>query len=562
MPTATNRIHPPENERPGLTQSYWPADTTYEIRDITLGGLLREAAAAVPDRIAVVDAVADRSARRSWTYAEFLADAERAARALLARFEVGDRVAIMAPNSADWIVLQHGISLAGMIVVTLNPAYRAREIEYILRQSRAAGIVHVDTYRGLDIRVTIDEVRSDLPHLEHVISFSDWEQLLDSGSPGQQLPTVHPDDPFQIQYTSGTTGFPKGALLHHKGLVNQAALVAERAGMRDGGVNINAMPLYHIGGGVVCPFGALSKHGTFVVLPAFDPALMLEAVETYRGTHTLLVPTMIIALLEHPHRVSTDLSSLQTILTGAANVPAALIRRTITTLGCHTSILFGQTEMHGNISQTHLDDTPEDQSETVGRPLPHLEIKIADPGSGDVLPLGERGEICCRSYQNMIEYFDMPDATGACIDADGWLHMGDLGSMDERGFIRVTGRLKDMVIRGGLNIYPREIEELLTTHPAVADAAVVGIPDDKWGEQLAAVIRIPAGIEQPMAEELRSFCRANLSAHKTPAYWSFVTEFPLTPTGKIQKYVLQDRLRNGEIPKTTAQGQAHRPAHK
>lgn len=540
-----------------LTESYWPAqDNGEQIRDVTLGDLLREAASTVPDRLALVDAVEDTAARRTWTYAEFLGDAERAARALLARFSPGDRVAIWAPNSADWVVLQEGLSLAGLIMVAVNPAYRSFELEYVLKQSGAAGIVHTDSYRGFDMAAVIEEVRPSLPGLRDVISFSDWADFLDSGDPATVLPEVAPTDPIQIQYTSGTTGFPKGALLHHRGLVNEANFVADIAGMGDGGVNINAMPMYHIGGGAVTSFGAVAKRGTFVILPGFEPGLLLEAFETYRGTHSLLVPTMLTAMLDHPDRPNRDLSSIQTIMTGATTVPAALVRRTAEVLGSHTSILFGQTETHGVTTQTRLQDSPEDMAETVGQPLPHLEIKIADVGTGEVMPLNEQGEICCRGYQNMLGYYELPDETSATIDGEGWLHMGDLGSMDERGFIKVTGRLKDMIIRGGMNIYPREIEEFLHTHPAVAEAAVVGVPDEKWGEQVAAVVRLVAGVARPTAEEMREYCRAQMAAHKAPYYWSFVEAMPVTPTGKVQKFILREQLCAQELPAETVPTQA------
>ncbi|HWE91763.1 MAG TPA: AMP-binding protein [Pseudonocardiaceae bacterium] len=536
-----------------LTTSYWPAVESGVVRDVTVGDLLREAAATVPDRLALVDAVADRSARRSWTYAEFLADAERAARALLTRFAPGDRIAIWAPNSADWVVLQQAIGLAGMVLVAINPAYRARELEYLLNQSGAVALFHVDSYRDFDLAGLVTELRPKLPRLQAAISFADWESFLDSGDARQELPPVAPTDLLQIQYTSGTTGFPKGALLHHRGLINAASGVSERAGMTDGGVNVNAMPMYHIGGGAVTSMGTLAKRGTFVILPGFDPALVLEAFETYRGTHSLLVPTMLIAVLDHPDRPKRDLSSVRTIMTGATTVPAALIRRTVATLGCQTTILFGQTEMHGVVTQTQLTDSPEDQAETVGQPLPRVEVKISDAITGAAAPLGEQGEICCRGYQNMMGYYQLSDATSATIDADGWLHMGDLGTMDERGFVRVTGRLKDMIIRGGINIYPREIEETLLTHDAIAEVAVVGVPDDKWGEQIAAIIRLATDARRPTVEDLRTFCRALMSAHKTPAFWSFVDTLPATPTGKIQKFVLRDQLATGVLPAETHQ---------
>jgi fatty-acyl-CoA synthase len=530
-----------------LTTSYWPADDSGEVRDVTVGDLLREAAATVGGRLALVDAVEDTAARRTWTYQEFLADAERAARALLDRFAPGDRIAIWAPNSAHWVVLQQAIGLAGMVLVAVNPAYRERELGYVLDQSGATGLFYIDSFRGTDLAGLVEGLAPRLPRLHTAISFTDWESFLGAGDPRRELPAVAPGDLLQIQYTSGTTGFPKGALLHHRGLVNAAIGVADRAGMADGGVNINAMPMFHIGGGAVTSMGTLARRGTFVVLPGFNPALMLEAFETYRGTHTLVVPTMLMALLDHPDRQKRDLSSIQTIMTGATTVPAALIRRTVAALGTRTTILFGQTEMHGVVTQTQLTDTPEDQAETVGQPLPRIEVKIADPVAGAIMPLGEPGEICCRSYQNMVGYYDMPEATAAAIDADGWLHMGDLGTMDERGFVRVTGRLKDMVIRGGINLYPREIEEVLLEHPAVAEAAVVGMPDERWGEQVTAIIRLAPGAARPSIEELRAFCRSQMSAHKTPFYWSFVDQLPATPSGKVQKYLLREQLAAGQL---------------
>ncbi|MEV7379598.1 AMP-binding protein [Streptomyces lydicus] len=540
-------------ERDSLTESYWPAECGEEVRDLTLGGLLREAAAAAPDRLALVDGVDDPAARRAWTYMQFLEVSERTARALLRRFEPGDRIAIWAPSSADWIILQEGISLAGMVMVAVNPAYRTQELRYILEQSGAAGLFYADSYRGFDMTKVVDEVAPELPDLKETTSFSDWEEFLQSGDPKQELPVVTPTDPIQIQYTSGTTGFSKGALLHHKGLVNAARFVALRAAMPEGGVCINAMPMYHIGGGAVTSFGAVARHGTYVIMAGFDPGLMLELFEAYKGTHALVVPTMLIAMLDHPDSKTRDLSSLQTIMSGASAVPAALVRRTIAELGCNFSILFGQTEMHGVISQTRVTDSAEDQSETVGRPLAHLEVKIADLETGAPTPIGQQGEICCRGYQNMISYYGLPVETAQTIDTDGWLHMGDLGTMDERGFLKVTGRLKDMIIRGGVNIYPREIEELLLSHPAVAHVAVIGVPDQKWGEQIAAVIHLRGGEEPPTADEMKRYCRARIAAHKSPFYWIFVDTLPVTASGKIQKFKLKEQFAAGALDARVAQ---------
>ncbi|HMD12278.1 MAG TPA: AMP-binding protein, partial [Marmoricola sp.] len=416
-----------------------------------------------------------------------------------------------------------------------------------VKQSGAVALFCVSSYRDFDMRGLATTVQQKLPSLREVVAMEDWDAFLASGDPALELPEVGPYDMIQVQYTSGTTGFPKGAMLHHMGLCNEATFVAERAGMSDGGVYINAMPMYHIGGGAVTSFGAWAKRGTFVILPGFDPGTILEALETYAGTHTLVVPTMLIAMLDHPDLARRDLSSLQTILSGAASVPASLVRRTMKTLDCQFSILFGQTETHGVVSQTRVTDTPEDQADTVGQPLPQLELKIADVVSGEPVPIGTQGEICCRGYQNMRGYYDMPEATAATIDGDGWLHMGDIGTMDERGFLRVTGRVKDMIIRGGLNLYPAEIEAALLDHPAIENVAVIGVPDEKWGEQVGAVLRLRAGFDQPTVGELAEFLRDQIAPHKVPVYWTYVDALPMTSTGKTQKFVLRDQAAGGDL---------------
>jgi fatty-acyl-CoA synthase len=531
---------------PHLMTSFWPAEPG-EVRDVTVCQTLYHAAATVPDRVALVDCVPDPAQRRQWTYAEFVAESERVARALLTQFQPGDRIALWAPNSARWVILQQGISLAGMVLVALNPAYRAREMQFTLNQSGAAGLFCVDEFRGFGMRELAEQLRPSVPGLRAVVSLDEWEAFTARGDDAAPLPEVRPHDLIQVQYTSGTTGFPRGAMLHHMGLVNEATFVAERAGMSDGGVYINAMPMYHIGGGAVTSFGAWAKRGTFVILPGFDPATILEAFETYRGTHALVVPTMLIAMLDHPDLAKRDLSSLQTILSGAASVPASLVRKTIAVLDCQFSILFGQTESHGVVTQTRVTDSPEDQASTVGQPLPQLELKIADMATGEPVPLAEQGEICVRGYQNMRGYYDMPAETAVTIDADGWIHMGDIGSMDARGFLKVTGRMKDMIIRGGMNLYPAEIEAVLQDHPAIETAAVIGLPDERWGEQVGAVLRVRAGHDRPGIAELAEFTRSQIAPHKCPVYWSFVDAMPMTPSGKIQKFVLRDQAAQGDL---------------
>jgi len=542
-----------------LTESYWAADSGTPLLDTSVAQLLRDAAAAVPDRLALIDAVPDPARRRTWTYAEFLAAAERVARALQSRYSRGDRVAIYAPNCAEWLIVQHGVSLAGMVLVPVNPGYRHAELEYVLSQSRAAVVFHADSYRGFDIAAAVAQAKETAGHELASVSISELDAFLESGGPAAPLPVIDPRDHVQIQYTSGTTGFPKGALLHHLGIVNASRFVFQRADAADGAVCINSMPMFHIGGGAVTGIGTLAMRGTYVVMPGFDAGLQLELTETYRGTTMLLVPTMLLAVLDHPDRTRRDLSSVQTVLSGASIVPAELVRRTKEELGCGFSILFGQTEMHGVISQTATTDSPEDQSRTIGRPLPQAEVRIVDPATDETLPIGASGEICVRGYQTMDSYFELPDATAAAITAEGWLHSGDLGAMDERGYLTITGRLKDMIIRGGVNIYPREIEDLLASHPKVAEAAVLGVAHPTWGETVNAAIRPVDPAAPPSPDELRAFCRERLAAFKTPANWFLVDVLPATPTGKIQKFALRDRIDAGELVATPLSTMDARP---
>ncbi|MBU7437862.1 AMP-binding protein [Paraburkholderia fungorum] len=538
----------------GLAGSYWAKDTSLEVLDCTLGDLLRKAAAEVPERIALVEGIDGYAARRRWSYRALLEAAEQVAHALLSRFAPGERIAVWAPNCPEWILLQHGAGLAGIVLVPVNPAFLADELTHVLKTSEVAGVFYASLYRNNDLSAVLTSVRARLPHLRETVCLSDWEDFVDSASARTPLPAIAPGDMVQIQYTSGTTGFPKGACLHQRGIVNASRFAALRAGFGDGGVWVNAMPLFHVGGCGVSAVGALAQRGTFVLMPGFDAAKMLEMIESERGTATLVVPTMLVAMLDHPDRPRRDLSSLKLILSGASAVPSALVRRTTTTFGCKFSILFGQTELNGVITQTGGDDSPEDQAETAGRPLPQMELKIADPISGEVLPLDTSGEICARGYQTMQGYFNAADATSATLREDGWLHTGDLGAMDERGYVRVTGRLKDMIIRGGENIYPREIEEVLFDHPDIAHVCVIGLPDERWGEVVAAVIRLSANdraapdTAPPCAafvDGLHAWCRSRLAAYKTPAIWFFIDEWPLTASGKVRRHVLREQILGG-----------------
>jgi fatty-acyl-CoA synthase len=519
-------------------------ERTSPVLQTTVGGVLRDAAAEAADRTALVAGSPDPAGRRRWTFAELLEQSEEASRALLGRFEPGERVAVWAPNLPEWVVLQLGCGLAGVTLVTVNPAYRAKELAHVLRQSRASGLFLVPELRGSRLDEVVAEVRPELPHLREVVSFADWEAFVGGGSPAERLPAVGPDDPALILYTSGTTGFPKGAVLDHRAVTNNARCCVLAQGAEPGDVLVNPMPLFHVGGCVLAVLGRLHCRSAHVLMPAFEPGLQLELVEAERAAVLVGVPTMLIGVAEHPDFRNRDLSSVRLAFSGGATVPPDLVRRIESALGVPFTIVYGQTEVAGGATQTTPEDAPDDRALTLGRPYPCLEARIVDPATGRTQPPDGLGELWLRGPLVMREYFDDPVATAAAIDPGGWLRTGDLCTMDDRGYVRVEGRLKEMIIRGGENIYPREIEQLLFTHEAVGDVAVVGVPDERWGEQVAAFVR-PAPGRSPTGEELFAFCRQHLAPYKTPRHWVFVEELPLTPSGKVQRFVLRDRFAAG-----------------
>jgi fatty-acyl-CoA synthase len=532
-----------------LTLAHASGPDAPAVRDLTLGDLLAWAADTAPERLALVTGVPDPAARRQWTYAELYAESVRTAHALLRRFEPGERVAVWAPNIAEWVLMEFGAALAGMVLVTVNPGFRSNEVEYVLNQSRAAGVFVATEFKGNLMLATIEAVRERCPELREVVRFDEWDDFLSTGedSPPPDLPPVAPMDPVMIQYTSGTTGFPKGALLHHRGLVNNGAHTLDRMGVSDGAVCITTMPLFHTGGCVLCVLGSVSKRATQILVEAFDPGLVLELMETYQANAMFGVPTMLVAMLEHPSFATTDLSSVTALCSGGSTVPAPLVTTLEERIGARFTIVFGQTECSPVASMTHATDTIDDKAGTIGPPMPNVEVKIISTETGETLPVGTPGEYCTRGYHVMLGYFENPEATAATVDADGWLHTGDLCAMDDRGYCTVEGRLKDMIIRGGENIYPRELEELLFAHPDVGDVAVVGLPDDKWGEEVAAFLR-PAPSRTIDKGVLHAYMREHLAAHKTPRHWFVIDEFPLTGSGKIQKYKLRELATSGEVP--------------
>jgi fatty-acyl-CoA synthase len=553
-----------------LTSAYWAAVTAGSaIQETTVGSILRDAARRAPDKAALIDGDPDRAGaggqgRRRWTYAELLADAERAARALLTRFAPGERVAVWAPNSPEWVILEFAAALAGLTLVTVNPAYRGEELAHVLRDSGADGLFLAgplldDTGQ----RAVLDEVRGQLPRLRDVLSLTGWDAFTAAGDTpaalGRPLPDVAPSSTAMVLYTSGTTGRPKGAVLTHRGLTNNARLAFEAGGIGPDDVEINPMPLFHVGGSALFTLGPVQATATHVLMSRFSPAVELELIEAHRVTLLCGVPTMLMALLGHPDLAKRDLSSLRLLLTGGAVSPPALARRAEAVLGITYLIGFAQTEAGCMISMATAADPAGDRAETMGRPLPHTEARIASLRTGETARCGEVGEICARGYLVMRGYLNAPEATAAALDADGWLHTGDLGSMDERGYLRIAGRLKEMIIRGGENIYPREIEEVLIAHPAVADASVLGVPDDYYGEVVGAAIRPAApspasgngnldgdGDDDAdgaaLAAQLAEYCRTRLAPEKVPARWLVTDAFPMTPSGKVRKDALRDQL--------------------
>jgi fatty-acyl-CoA synthase len=528
-----------------LKEAWFPAQRNEPVLETTVGGVLRAQAEATPDAGALLEADIAGAIGRRWTYGELLADAERLARALLSRFRPGERIAVWAPNAPEWVILEYAAGLAGLTLVTANPAYRPRELKFVLEQSRSAGLFLVREFRGNPMAEIAAEVAAGIPALREVTDLEDAAALYAGYDPTTALPDVQPGDPVQIQYTSGTTGFPKGVVLHHRGVTNSARFTHLRHGMGPGDTTLNVMPMFHIGGCAMTTLGAHQTGQRMILARVFDPARMLDIIEAERVDYVLGVPTMLVALIEAQKVQPRDLSSVRLVCSGGSPVPPELIRATLATFGGDFQTVYGQTEGQ-LITLTASDDASEDVEGTVGQPLPQIEVSIRDPHTGAVVGADAVGEVCVRGYSVMLGYNDNPEATAAAIDADGWLHTGDLGTMDARGYVRITGRVKEMIIRGGENLFPAEIENVLLEHPSVAEVAVVGAPDQRWGEIVVCFVRLAPGATLDRAA-LVAHCRAHISPQKTPAHWITVDAWPLTGSGKIQKFVLRDRFVAGEF---------------
>lgn len=532
------------------TESYVPAQPDGTLLDLTVGDLLRGQAVALPDVVGVTAVAAGGALGTSWTRAELLADAERLALSLTTRFEPGERVVVWAPNVGRWLLMEYACALAGLVLVTANPSFQAGELRYVVEQSGSVALFHVASHRGNPMTAIAQEACEGLARVREIVDLDDDDQLYATGDRPAGLPVVAPGDPAQIQYTSGTTGFPKGAVLSHDSLVNNARLFAERALTDGNSVYANFMPLFHTAGCATGALGSLQAGCRMLLIEQFDADALALRIETERVTNFFAVPTILVALLDSLEQQPRDVGSLVAITTGGAPVSPELVERVRIQLGCHLLTAFGQTEASPMITLNHTDVSADHIASSAGQPLPLTEVSIRtareDGAAGvatSVVPVGEVGEICARGYGVMIGYNDNPDATAAAIDDEGWLHTGDLGTLDEQGFVRITGRVKDMLIRGGENHFPAEIENALLEHPTVAEVAVVGLPDPKWGEVIGAFVRT-VGDEPIDVDALRAHCREVLSPQKTPNVWEQLKEFPLTGSGKIQKFAIRDDYLN------------------
>ena len=519
----------------------------------TIGENLRRIAAEFGEHEVVVDVPTGRR----WTYRQFDTDTDALARGLLrAGIEARDRVGIWAPNCAEWVLLQFATAKIGAILVNINPAYRSHELEFVLRQSGVRLLLSAESFKTSDYRSMIDQVSGHLDDLERVIYVGapQWDDLFTAdpgggdgsrnghgGGLAQREAQLAFDDPINIQYTSGTTGFPKGATLSHHNILNNGFFIGEACAYTERDRVCIPVPFYHCFGMVLGNLAAVT-HGACIVIPApgFEPAATLRAAQDERCTSLYGVPTMFIAELALPDFADYDLSTLRTGIMAGSPCPVEVMKRVVSEMHMsEVTIAYGMTETSPVSCQTRADDDTERRVSTVGRVHPHVEVKVVNPDSGLVLPRGEPGEMCTRGYSVMLGYWNEPEKTAEAIDVARWMHTGDLAIMDDAGYLNIVGRIKDMVIRGGENVYPREVEEFLYTHPAIEDVQVIGVPDEKYGEELCAWVKLRPGTELT-GEDVREFCVGKIAHYKIPRYVRFTEAFPMTVTGKVQKFRMRE----------------------
>jgi fatty-acyl-CoA synthase len=540
--------------------SYSHGTARHPLLGETIGANLKRIAAAFPGHEALVDVATGGR----WTYAEFDGDTDVLARGLIAAgLQAGDRVGIWAPNRAEWVLVQYATAKAGIILVNINPAYRSHELSYALRQSGVRLLISAEAFKSSDYRGMIDEVRNGVEELEQVIYLgsAEWGALLSAGeAPGDAAVPAggrHPgeaadplverqaglsfDDPINIQYTSGTTGFPKGATLSHHNILNNGFFVGEGCRYTERDRVCIPVPFYHCFGMVLGNLAA-TTHGSTIVIPApgFDPAATLRAVAAEQCTALYGVPTMFIAEFALPDFADYDLSSLRTGIMAGSPCPVEVMKRVVSEMHmAEVTICYGMTETSPVSAQTRADDDMDRRVSTVGRVHPYVEVKVVSPDTGLVLPRGDTGEMCTRGYSVMLGYWNDPERTGEVIDGARWMHTGDLAVMDEAGYLNIVGRIKDMIIRGGENVYPREVEEFLYTHPAIEDVQVIGVPDAKYGEELCAWVKVRPGHDLT-EEDLRAYCTGQIAHFKIPRYLRITGDFPMTVTGKVQKFKMRE----------------------
>jgi fatty-acyl-CoA synthase len=559
-----------EQERSAITWSYRSGTSDIPLLGLTIGDAFDQTAARFPDREALI--VRHQGLR--YTYSALREQVDRCAGGLLALgIEKGQRIGIWSPNRAEWTILQVAAAKVGAILVNVNPAYRLHELEYVLNQSGCAMLVLAPQFRTTNYLEMLQTLCPELeratpgqldahrvPHLRHVVRLAGsdgeqpvpgmwtWSELLEraqeiaSEALAARQADQEFDDPINIQYTSGTTGNPKGATLSHHNILNNGYFVTRLQGITEQDRICVPVPLYHCFGCVMGNLGAFAC-GAALIYPAesYEAGAVLQTIQEERCTVLYGVPTMFIGELEHPDFDQYDYSSLRTGVMAGSPCPIEVMRKVIDKMHMHdVEICYGMTETSPVSTQSRLDDTLERRVATVGRVHPHVEIKVVDPSTGKVLPAGEPGEFCTRGYSIMLGYWDNEEATRQAIDRSRWMHTGDLATMDADGYINIVGRIKDMVIRGGENIYPREVEEFLYTHPKISDVQVVGVPDAKYGEELMAWVKLKDG-ETATAEELSAYCRGQIATVKIPRYWKFVEAFPMTVTGKIQKFLMREQ---------------------
>jgi fatty-acyl-CoA synthase len=524
--------------------SYAHGTSTEPLLAETIGANLERTASRFPD----ADALVSCHQEVAFTYSQFNGAVDALASGLLAAdLQQGDRVGVWSPNRYEWALVQYATAKLGVILVNINPAYRLSELKYALAHGACRWIFTTSQFKGADFEAMVAEVRDELPVLERSISFDGeaWSTLacapVDAGAIAARMAELDFDDPINIQYTSGTTGFPKGATLTHHNLLNNGYFIGEILDYDERDRVCIPVPLYHCFGMVIGNL-AITSHGACIVYPAeaFDPVATLRGCARERCTSLYGVPTMFIAQLEHPSFAEHDLSALRTGVMAGSPCPIEVMKRVSSDMGIkQMSIAFGMTETSPVTTMVRIDDTLEHRCATVGQAMPHVEIKIADPRSGLTQPRGETGEFQARGYPVMRGYWNDSERTLEVLDAAGWMHTGDLATMDEDGYVRIVGRSKDMIIRGGENVYPREIEEFLYTHPEIADVQVIGVPDVRYGEELMAWV-VPRPGSSLSEDAIRDFCRGQIAHFKIPRYVKFVDSFPMTVTGKVQKYKMRD----------------------